>query len=130
VQLQVRAALQDHTTIVLPTVDLSSPVHGAHSRVFIEKLQFAATMLLSACLLFLVQPVIAKTILPWFGGSAGVWTACMVFFQVVLLLGYLYAHCLATRLSPAQQKTIHVVVLIASVAFLRFNVNLKRTQSQ
>jgi len=49
---------------------------------------FAATIALSALLLFLVQPIIARQILPWFGGSAGVWSVCMVFFQSTLLAGY------------------------------------------
>ena len=53
---------------------------------------YAATIFLSSFLLFLVQPLIARLILPWFGGSAAVWTTCMLFFQVVLLAGYAYAH--------------------------------------
>ena len=48
---------------------------------------YAATIFLSSFLLFLVQPIIAKQILPWFGGSAGVWTTCLVFFQSILLAG-------------------------------------------
>ena len=55
---------------------------------------YAATIFLSSFLLFLVQPLIARLILPWFGGSAAVWTTCMLFFQVVLLAGYGYAHAL------------------------------------
>ena len=55
---------------------------------------------LSAFLLFEVQPVIAKMILPWFGGSSAVWSTCMLFFQIVLLLGYVYAHWL-NKLAPA-----------------------------
>ncbi|MGH8703767.1 MAG: hypothetical protein ACREVR_21660, partial [Burkholderiales bacterium] len=51
----------------------------------------AATIFLSAFLLFLVQPVIAKQILPWFGGAAAVWATCLVFFQSVLLFGYAYS---------------------------------------
>ena len=89
----------------------------------LEKSVFAGTMLLSACLLFLVQPTIAKAILPWFGGSAGVWTACMLFFQALLLLGYVYAHCLARYLSPAQQTVVHTCVLVASVAALPFGID-------
>ena len=53
---------------------------------------YGLTIFLSAFLLFQVQPIIAKMILPWFGGSASVWTACMLFFQMLLLLGYLYSH--------------------------------------
>jgi hypothetical protein len=68
-------------------------------------------IVLSSFLLFLVQPIIAKQILPWFGGSAGVWTICLVFFQVALLLGYLYAHWLTRR---RRQLPIHVGLLILS----------------
>jgi SAM-dependent methyltransferase len=77
----------------------------------------AATIFLSAFLLFLVQPVLAKQILPWFGGAAIVWTTCMVFFQLVLLLGYAYAHGL-TRLRPRAQLAIHAALLLASLALL------------
>jgi hypothetical protein len=78
----------------------------------------AASIALSALLLFLVQPIIAKQILPWFGGSAGVWTTCMVFFQTVLLAGYGYAHWLARRPSPRRQWALHTVLLAASLACL------------
>src|SRR6187401_720599 len=78
----------------------------------------AATVFLSAFLLFLVQPILAKHILPWFGGAAIVWTLCMVFFQLVLLLGYAYAHWLAARVAPRRQGAIHIVLLAASLAFL------------
>ena len=76
---------------------------------------YAATVFLSAFLLFLVQPILAKQILPWFGGAAIVWTLCMVFFQLVLLLGYAYAHWLAERRRAAW---IHIALLAASLAFL------------
>jgi len=79
---------------------------------------FAATVFTSAFLLFLVQPIIAKQILPWFGGNASVWTVCMVFFQLVLLGGYAYADALARRLSPRAQAIVHTVLLAASLAFL------------
>lgn len=55
---------------------------------------FQLAIALSAFLLFLVQPIIAKQILPWFGGSASVWNTCLFFFQLLLLLGYVYAHAL------------------------------------
>lgn len=80
-------------------------------------LHFGITIALSAFLLFLVQPIIAKAILPWFGGSAAVWTTCMVFFQVVLVLGYAYADRVA-RLAPRRQALIHAGVVLASLAFL------------
>jgi len=79
---------------------------------------FAATVFTSAFLLFLVQPVIAKQILPWFGGTAAVWTVCMVFFQLVLLAGYAYADALTRWLSARAQATLHTVVLLASLAWL------------
>jgi SAM-dependent methyltransferase len=78
----------------------------------------AATIFLSAFLLFLVQPLLAKQILPWFGGAAIVWTLCMVFFQLVLLLGYAYAHWLTSRVRPERQAWIHIALLVASLAFL------------
>jgi hypothetical protein len=80
-------------------------------------LLYSLAIFLSAFLLFEVQPVIAKMILPWFGGSSAVWSTCMLFFQVVLLLGYLYAHWL-NKLAPRRQRVIHTVALAASLATL------------
>src|SRR5674476_1496993 len=71
-------------------------------------LLYAATIFLSAFLLFEVQPIIAKIILPWFGGSAAVWTTCMLFFQLVLLAGYLYADWTSRYLSPASGNITEV----------------------
>jgi hypothetical protein len=78
----------------------------------------AATIALSALLLFLVQPIIAKQILPWFGGSAGVWSVCMVFFQCTLLGGYAYAHQLIRRLGPSAQFGVHATLLALSLLWL------------
>ena len=78
---------------------------------------YAATIFLSAFLLFQVQPMIAKIILPWFGGTAAVWTVCMLFFQVLLLLGYVYAHGCARLRAPAQ-RFLHVALLAAAAAAL------------
>jgi len=78
---------------------------------------YAATIFLSSFLLFLVQPLIARLILPWFGGSAAVWTTCMLFFQVVLLAGYGYAHALG-KLRGRAQPILHTVLLISAVATL------------
>jgi uncharacterized membrane protein len=80
-------------------------------------LPYAATIFVSSFLLFLVQPIIAKQILPWFGGSAAVWTTCLVFFQSALLAGYAYAD-LTTRLGPRRQAQLHLALLAASLAFL------------
>ena len=79
---------------------------------------YAATIFLSAFLLFLVQPIIAKQILPWFGGSATVWTTCLVFFQTALLLGYAYADFVVRRLAPRTAIRLHVALLVASVVVL------------
>ncbi len=79
---------------------------------------FAATAFVSAFLLFLVQPIIAKQILPWFGGSASVWTTCLVFFQSLLLLGYGYSHWVAHSLPPRAQAIVHVLLLLFSCAVL------------
>src|SRR3954454_23079165 len=81
-------------------------------------LLYALTIVVSAFLLFQVQPVIAKIILPWFGGSAAVWTTCILFFQMVLLLGYLYAHAVIRYLKPRTQMIVHCALLVASVAML------------
>ncbi|HVO98136.1 MAG TPA: fused MFS/spermidine synthase [Bryobacteraceae bacterium] len=79
---------------------------------------FAATIFLSAFLLFQVQPMIAKFILPWFGGSAAVWSAALLFFQLLLLGGYLYAHLLIRYVKPAWQFRVHAALLAASLATL------------
>ncbi len=79
---------------------------------------YALTIFLSAFLLFQVQPMIAKIILPWFGGSAAVWTTCMLFFQLALLLGYSYAHFVAKRLSPKTQLMVHATLLGLSILLL------------
>ncbi len=73
-----------------------------------------ATIVLSSFLLFLVQPILAKQILPWFGGTSAVWTTCMVFFQCALLAGYLYAHWLQGR-TRTVQRVVHLALLAAAL---------------
>jgi hypothetical protein len=79
---------------------------------------FALTILLSAFLLFEVQPILSKFILPWFGGTPAVWTTCMVFFQTVLFLGYAYAHLSQKILKPRAQALVHLLILVAAVSTL------------
>lgn len=79
---------------------------------------FAVTVFLSAFLLFQIQPMVAKMILPWFGGASSVWSACLVFFQAELLLGYLYVHWLHETLAPRRQTLVHLALLLASLAAL------------
>ena len=81
-------------------------------------LTFAATVFLSAFLLFQVQLIIGKYILPLFGGAPSVWNTCMLFFQVLLLLGYGYSHFLASRVRLRAQGVIHGVLLISALAVL------------
>jgi len=81
---------------------------------------FALTVFSSALLLFLVQPVIARVLLPWFGGGASVWAVCLVFFQTELFLGYLYAHWSVSRLRPRTQAFVHGCLIGASFISLFF----------
>src|SRR5687767_12889898 len=79
---------------------------------------YAGAIFLGAFLLFLVQPIIAKQILPWFGGSAAVWATCMVFFQMTLLVGYGYADLLTRKLAPRRQMSLHIALLALSLLAL------------
>ena len=79
---------------------------------------YAVTIFVSAFLVFQVQPVISKTILPWFGGSPAVWTTCMLFFQLLLFAGYAYAHLLSMRLSPRWQASLHLGLLMGALMLL------------
>ncbi len=79
---------------------------------------YAGTIFLSAFLLFQLQPIIARMILPWFGGTAAVWTTCMLFFQCALLLGYLYAHWSNRYLGAGKQALVHGILLAASLLAL------------
>src|ERR1700733_2145545 len=92
---------------------LPASPHTGNSIPRVPALLFALTILLSAFLLFQVQPLIAKLILPWFGGSAAVWTSCMLFFQMALLGGYAYAHWV-TGQNGRKQTAIHLVLLALS----------------
>src|ERR1700722_6438726 len=94
-------------------------------------LAYACTIFLSAFLLFAVQPLIGKIILPWFGGSAAVWSACLLFFQAALLAGYLYAHRSTRSLKPKHQAALHIALMALSLALLPIlpSPNWKPTQA-
>ena len=81
-------------------------------------LAYALTVFLGAFLLFQIQPLMGKSILPWFGGAPAVWSTCLVFFQLALLAGYLYAHGLARRSNPRAARAFHCALLLFSVAAL------------
>ena len=81
-------------------------------------LRFSVTVVLSAFLLFLVQPLVGKVVLPWFGGAPAVWTTCLLFFQLVLLGGYAWSHLVVRRLEGAWQRRAHVLLLGCAVLAL------------
>lgn len=83
-----------------------------------SKISYGVTIFVGAFLLFEIEPLIAKRILPWFGGAAAVWIICLLFFQLVLLLGYAYAHWLTSKFATSMQSRIHAALLIVSVLFL------------
>src|SRR5207248_4033651 len=96
------------------------PAPGSHP----VPLLFAVTLFVSASLLFMVQPMVGKMVLPLLGGSPAVWNACMVFFQALLLLGYLYAHWVSTKFEPKRQGVIHLGVLLLPVGAMALAVAL------
>src|ERR1043166_8182861 len=79
---------------------------------------YALTIFISSFLLFLIQPLIAKQILPWFGGSAAVWSTCLAFFQFVLLAGYAYSDWTTRKLAPRTQAILHTLLLAAGMLTL------------
>lgn len=83
---------------------------------------YSLTLLLSSMLLFLVQPMVARMILPALGGTPAVWNTCMVFFQAVLLLGYAYAHGSVAWLGTRRQAVVHVILLLVVLFLLPFSV--------
>ena len=84
----------------------------------LTKTLFAATMALAGFLLFQVQPMLAKYILPWFGGSATTWIVCMLFFQVALLAGYAHAYAVTRPFPVAKQAKVQIFVLAIGLALL------------
>src|SRR5438128_5356853 len=79
---------------------------------------YAVTLFVSASLLFLVQPMVGKMILPLLGGTPAVWNTCMVFFQAALLAGYAYAHWSTTWLGSRRQALVHLGFLFVPLLFL------------
>ena len=76
---------------------------------------YASVIVLSAFLLFLIQPLMGKILLPWFGGGASIWSASILFFQVLLLIGHAYSHWMTERLSRRKQTWLHLALLGASI---------------
>lgn len=90
---------------------------------------FGVTMFVSATLLFLVQPMVGKMILPMVGGTPAVWNTCMVFFQALLLAGYYYAHKNTSSLPFSRQSSLHMVVLILAIAAMAVGAALSAKHS-
>ena len=76
-------------------------------------LTYAITIFTGAFLLFQVEPLLARYILPWFGGTSAVWITCMLFFQLLLVAGYAYSHLIATRLTARRQAIVHVAIVFS-----------------
>src|SRR5262245_44069075 len=91
----------------------------------------AATLFLSAFLLFVCEPMVGKMLLPYLGGAAAVWTTCVLFFQAMLLFGYIYSHLLARVADMRKQIAVHAVIVLLPIAFLpiRFSVASSETFS-
>ena len=105
------------STVPLSDVLVSAaPVARRQSRALV--VLFSATLFLSAFLMFLVEPMIARMVLPQLGGAAAVWNTCLVFFQAVLLCGYAYAHGATTLLGPRRHAFVHVAVVLAPLFLL------------
>src|SRR5262245_58138487 len=85
---------------------------------------FAFTLFLSSSLLFWLQPMVGKMLLPRLGGSPAVWNTCLVFFQVGLLAGYAYAHSCPARLGTRLHAFLHIVLLVLSLAFVTIPLSL------
>ena len=79
---------------------------------------YAPAVFLGAFLLFGVQLLMGRYVLPWFGGSPEIWTVCMLFFQVFLLAGYTYAYCSDRFLNLRAQATVHIVLLVTAILAL------------
>lgn len=100
----------------IPSVPRSSRTGGAQGAAGLAIFVFA--VFASAFLIFLVQPMVGKRILPWFGGAPAVWTLCLAFYQSTLFLGYAYAHLLVRFAPPPGQLAVHAVVVCAALAAL------------
>ena len=89
----------------------------------IAGVRYPLAIFLGAFLLFQIQPMLGKAILPWFGGGSVVWTTCMLFFQLLLLGGYLYAHLLTDKASPKLQAAVCLGLALLSLVFLPIGVS-------
>src|SRR5262249_4078826 len=110
-----RAATPCPVPVVARSMESASGRFGGMIR---AEMLHATTIALGACLLFLIQPLLGRQLLPWMGGSAGVWSACLVAFQFALLAGYVYADQLTRRFSAIVQRRVHLAIAAVSLLFL------------
>src|SRR5450755_4460663 len=96
----------------------SEKVLEEHDMLTARSVLAATAIFASAFLLFIVEPFFAKRILPWFGGSAAVWSTCLVFYQTALLFGYLYARILTRYAGALTQAVVHIALLLLSLLLL------------
>ncbi len=101
-------------------MDIAQKSESRHD--FAPVLLFSLTLFMSACLMFILQPMFGKVLLPSLGGAASVWNTCMVFYQSILFLGYLYAHFLSHRLQIYQQFRVHSLLFLLSLIFIPIGV--------
>src|SRR3954453_11797334 len=99
-----------------PDCDSSEQVHRV-------RLYFSLWLLLSSSLLMLVQPMVARMLLPYLGGAPSVWNTCLVFFQAGLLAGYAYAHFGPRRLGMRRHAVLHGILLFVAIALLPINLS-------
>src|SRR6185295_11517704 len=90
---------------------------------------FALTILLNALLLFLVQPMVAKLLLPYLGGTPAVWNTCMVFFQALLLGGYAYSHIVTTKLKLKPQIVLHLSLFTLALCSFPIQISDKAVRA-
>jgi SAM-dependent methyltransferase len=107
-----------------PATGHSTPATGAWTPARAHAVMglFALLIFLNATLLFVVQPMFTKMVLPLLGGTPAVWNTCLLFFQAALLLGYLYAHVTSRRMSARGQGVLHLALLLVALAFLPLGV--------
>jgi spermidine synthase len=112
------ARAQEETRVSRDVATFATSAEMNATKSAIPPALFALTLCLSAALLFLIQPMFGKMVLPRFGGAPAVWSTCLVFFQAALLAGYAYAHVVSTWLSARRQVLLHGLVLLAPLVSL------------
>jgi hypothetical protein len=114
---------------VIPLRCFLSVLLDSRPGAFAVPLLFALTMFVSATLLFLVQPMIGKMVLPLLGGTPAVWNTCMVFYQALLLFGYFYAHKSTAYMPTKRQTTVHAAILLLGLGALALSAILTANHS-